>query len=44
MIQMISFAKERDTDVENKCIDTKGRRINWGIEIDVYSLFILCIK
>ena len=44
MIQMISFAKERDTDVENKYIDTKGRRINWEIEIDVYSLFILCIK
>ena len=40
------FAKRnRDTDVENKLMDTKGGkgdRMNWEIEIDIYTL--LCIK
>ena len=35
----------RDTDIENKCTDTKrGRRcgMNWETGIDIYTL--LCIK
>ena len=38
---------EIDTDVQNKHMDTKGEMgagINWEIEIDVYTLLILCIK
>ena len=40
-----------DTDVENKCMDTKGEKrqgvggggvMNWGIGIDTYTL--MCIK
>ena len=39
---------ETETDVENKCMDTKGgkRRVgggmNWEIGIDIYTL--ICIK
>ena len=35
----------RDTDVENKCMDTKGRKgvgMNGEIGIDIYTL--ICIK
>ena len=38
----------RDTDVENKCMDTKGGKwrgggvMNWEIGIDIYTL--ICIK
>ena len=32
--------RNRDTDVENKCVDTKGEKgrggMNWKVEIDVY--------
>ena len=40
-------SRNRDTDVENKCMDTKGEGgggMNWeiGIDIDIYTL--LCIK
>ena len=38
-------SRNRDTDVENKCMDTKGGRrggMNWEIEIDIYTLW--CIK
>ena len=37
--------KNRDTDVENKHMDTKKGavgEINWEIDIDIYTL--LCIK
>ena len=42
--------KNRDTDVENKRMDTKGRKpggdgggvMNWEIGIDIYTL--MCIK
>ena len=37
--------KNTDTDVENKCMNTKGGKreeMNWEIEIDIYTL--LCIK
>ena len=42
--------RNRDTDVENKCMDTKGGKggsgggggMNWGIRIDIYTL--ICIK
>ena len=40
--------RNRDTDVENKCVDTKGessgggRVMNWEIGIDMYTL--MCIK
>ena len=44
--------RNRDTDVENKCMDTKGGKrqgggggggvMNWEIGIDVYTL--MCIK
>ena len=43
-------ARHRDTDVENKRMDTKGEKqgggggggINWEIGIDIYTL--ICIK
>ena len=46
---MISFAnRNRITDVENKCMDTKregrGGWRNWEIGIDTHPLLILCIK
>ena len=40
--------RNRDTDVENKRMDTKGGRggkgvgMNWEIETDIYTL--ICIK
>ena len=42
--------RNRDTDVENKRMDTKGGKwawvggggMNWEIEIDIYAL--ICIK
>ena len=41
-------SRSRDTDVENKCIHTKGVRgggeRNWEIGIDIHTLLILCIK
>ena len=46
MIQMILFtSRNRDTDIENGCMDTRGGRrggMNWEIGIDIYTL--LCIK
>ena len=38
-------SRNRDTDVENECMDTSRRRssrTNWGIGIDIGTL--LCIK
>ena len=37
-------SRNRDTDVENKCMDTKGERdgMNWETGIGTYAL--LCIK
>ena len=40
-------SRNRDTDVENKRMDTKGEGgggMNWEIGIDIYMLLILCIK
>ena len=41
--------RNRDTDIENKCMDTKGESrdgggggMNWEIGIDIYTL--ICIK
>ena len=37
----------RDTDIGNKCVNTKGKGEggrNWEIGIDIYTRFILCIK
>ena len=48
MVQMNRFAGHRDTDVENKCMDTKGGKrweageMNWENGIDIYTL--ICIK
>ena len=42
---MILFARNRDTEVENKYMDTRGEGeggMNWEIGIDIYTL--LCIK
>lgn len=40
-------SRKRDTDVENKCMDTKGGR-QWGriweIGMDTYTLLILFMK
>ena len=39
--------RNRDTEVENKHMDTKGVGrdvMNWEIGIDIYTLLILCIK
>ena len=41
-------SRNRDTDIENKCMDTKGERgwggRNWQIGIDIYTLLLLSIK
>ena len=41
-------SRNRDRDVENKCMNVKGGKgecgMNWEIEIDIYTLLILCIK
>ena len=46
MVQMnVSADQNRDTDVENKHMDTKEGKeggINWKVGIDMYTL--LCIK
>ena len=46
MVQMnVSAEQNRDTDVENKHMDTKAGKeggINWKVGIDMYTL--LCIK
>ena len=44
MVQMILFAKQKQTHVENKCMDTKWDGMNWETGIDVHTLLILCIK
>ena len=40
--------RNRDIDVENKHMDTKGVKEgvgkNWEIGIDIFTLLILCIK
>ena len=44
---MILFAKQKQTDVENKCMNTKREKEggnNWEIGIDLYTLLIVCIK
>ena len=36
-------SKNRDTDIENKCMDTKCGEVewvNWEIGIDMYTLFL----
>ena len=45
MVQMNWFARQKQTDVEKKSMDTKGgkrgRGINWEIGIDVYTLLYI---
>ena len=44
---MILFAKQKQKDVENKFMNTKGEKEdgnNWEIGIDIYTLLIVCIK
>ena len=47
---MIFFARQKKRHRQRiKCMDTKGIgggefRMNWEIEIDTYTLLILCIK
>ena len=45
---MILFAsRNRDTDLENKCMETKrgrGDGMNWEIGTDIYTLLILSTK
>ena len=39
--------RNRDTDAENKCMDSKRVReagINWEVGIGIYTLLIVCIK
>ena len=39
--------RERDTDVENKCIHTKEEgmdRRRWEVVMDLYTLLMLCVK
>ena len=39
-------SRNRDRDIENKHMDTKagwGDGMNWEIEVDIYTLLILCI-
>ena len=40
-------SKNRDTEVQNKHLDTRGGRetgVNWETEINLYTWLILCIK
>ena len=40
-------SKNRNTDIENKCMDPGEERrdgISWEIDIDIYILLILCIN
>ena len=41
-------SRNRDTDIENKRMGTKGERgdggMNWEVGINIYTLLILCIK
>ena len=39
-------SRNRDTDIENKCMDTEGEwdGRSWEVGIDTYTLLILCIK
>ena len=40
-------SRNRDTDAENKHIDTKSKRevgMNWETETDIHTPSILCIK
>ena len=40
----VLFAKQKwDTELENLCMDTKGKR-NWKIEYAHNTLLVLCIK
>ena len=42
---MILLNRNRDTDVENKRVDTKwAAGVNWDTGIDVYTVLTLCIK
>ena len=45
MVSVTLFAsRNRDTDLENKCMETKrggGDGMNWEIGIDIYTILIL---
>ena len=36
--------RNRDTDVENKSMDTNRGGMNWKTGVDIYTLLILCIR
>ena len=45
MVSLILLNRNRDTDIENKRMDTKwATGVNWEIGIDIYTLLTLCIK
>ena len=45
MVSLILLNRNRDTDIENKRMDTKSSAgVNWEIGIDIYTLLTLCIK
>lgn len=37
-------SRKRETELQNKRIDTKGGGVGGGLRIDTYTLMILCIK
>ena len=40
-------SRNGDTDVQNKCMDTKKERrdgMSWEIGLDIYTLLMLCKK
>lgn len=37
-----SAVRNRDKDIENKCMDTRGGGMSWDIGIDLYTL--LCTE
>ena len=42
MVQMTGLqGRNRDTDVENKYMDTKEGKQGWGIGIDIYTLICM---
>ena len=34
-------SRNKDTDVENKCMDTKGEKGNWETGMDIYKLLYI---
>ena len=38
------LSRNRDTDIENTCMDTRGGKEGWEITMDIYTLLMLHIK